>query len=306
MSSLLKVSLVVLGWPLMLLALVTVSGWLRDAAPPAADDPAAELPIHLRRYQRIGEDRLPMFAALPAEDQQSVRASFAARLEAPGKWTRDLDAAGHSVLCLGENHEESTRRFVAQALLERLSVDLLLLEATDGDLADMRSALAQGTERVPLLGADIAATIRSALRHNPTLWLAGIEQTRSQRFEDPVRSAPRDESIARNFWDAYRPGERHAILFGALHCAPGAHWLYGRLRRTAPPEVVEGMLNVRVVGAQQDGPVAGLVRFLDGLGLVRGDFVLTGTDGLHPLFYEWFPWLASEVRTYRALVVFRT
>ena len=68
----------------------------------------------------------------------------------------------------------------------------------------------------------------------------------------------------------------------------------------------DAMLNVRVLGAHQNGPVAAFVYVMDEIGIDKGSFVISDTRTLPSDICEWFPLLNRETPAeYRAWIVFR-
>jgi hypothetical protein len=66
------------------------------------------------------------------------------------------------------------------------------------------------------------------------------------------------------------------------------------------------MLNVRVLGEHQNGPVEAFVYFLDEIGIPKKNFVIPNTNSLHPRIYDLFQMLNQEtLEKYRSLIVFR-
>lgn len=303
-ASMARLALVVFGWPLALLAAVTLYGWIRG---PAIPDGAREPSPHHANHERRGQAALEQYAALSPEERALIRESLDRGLSPPADWLRSLDAAGYDVLCLGENHEEATRRYVADRVLSTLAIDVLALEATDADIGAIVAAIDAGEARATMIGVDVAAPLRAARARSPGMVVVGIEETPAQRAarESGSLERGREDSILANLQRARRPGERHLILFGALHCSERAAWLYGRLRMLLAPLAGERLLSVRVLGSRQDGPLSGFMQFLDGIGIAREDFVLADPDTLHLRFREWFPTLASEARAHDAIIAFR-
>jgi hypothetical protein len=67
------------------------------------------------------------------------------------------------------------------------------------------------------------------------------------------------------------------------------------------------MLNVRVLGEHQNGPVEAFVYFMDEIGIEKRNFVIPHTRSLPDHIYEWFPLLNRQILDkYRSLIVFRT
>lgn len=309
-SPLLFLFLVVLGWPMaVLLPLLGYDAyqWLRDQfprPPPVLSTPAAvEHPAyHLRALAA-----LQRFAELPPVEQQALRQHLQRRLLPPRDWLSRLAVGPAAVLCLGENHSERTRRFLARVFFAAYPVDTLLLETTPARLATIESRLADGWPYIPMLDADVAAVLRAARRANPAVQVMAIDASGEQRAARRQQGLEetRESTIVDNFRSAYRPGQRIVILFGALHCTPEAGWLYGRLLASAIP-AQERLLNVRVLGRHQDGPLEAFVYFLDHIGLYREAFAIIDPEGLHPLIRDWFPLLVgSTLDRFRVLLVFR-
>jgi hypothetical protein len=149
--------------------------------------------------------------------------------------------------------------------------------------------------------------LRAAKNRNPEVKIWGIEETEKQEKKRRGYLNPRDRAIAHNFWDKFQPGERHIILFGALHCANESNWLFNNLCSQASPPLKERMLNVRVLGDRQNGPLEAFVYFLDEIGIKKKQFVISDTQSLHPRIYELFQTLDRQtLRKYRSLVVFRS
>jgi hypothetical protein len=159
-----------------------------------------------------------------------------------------------------------------------------------------------GRDYFPLQNADIMKILRTVKDKNPNIKIWGIEETKEQQKD----SNSRDQSIAHNFWERFQTGRLHIILFGALHCTNEPNWLFKNLCKQASLHVKERMLNVRVLGEHQNGPVEAFVYFLDEIGIVKKHFVIPNTKSLHPRIYELFQMLNQEtLEKYRSLIVFR-
>lgn len=252
-------------------------------------------------------DAVDRFTQLPMHEQRELTANLRSALLAMDAWFEQLSNAHYQMLCLGEDHEPSTRAFLAREFFAKFYVDVLLLETTARDLQGMNQAVAGGDAYVPLLEADIAGILTATRASNPQVLVAGIEETKRQRAERQKqgRSSFRDDSIVSNFWRQFQPGKRHAVLFGALHCTDNPKWLFDRVQHTAPPLIGNKMLNVRIIGEHQDESVEDFVYFLDQIGFDRRHFVIADSGALHPYIYQWFWLLPSTLRPYQAVVVFR-
>jgi hypothetical protein len=304
---LLRVALIVLGAPVLLLLLLSGARWVMESDD--AQSARATAPRHLEdlMYHATVSDALEAFSSLPEAERRALLGELEASLVGTDEWLDSLPAADYSLLCIGEDHEESTRRFLAERLFPRLDIEALYLEATPAELEDIAERIASGEPRVPLLDADIGAVIRAARRRNPAVLVYGIEETREQESarEREDRKAFRDQSIATNFFRSYTPRARALILYGAHHCQGGPNWLYTRIRSAAPAEVVARMHNIRVIGGHQNDHLEAFLFFLGRLGLGGKEFVIPATDRLPPEIHRWFWALRQVWGPYRTLVVFR-
>jgi hypothetical protein len=293
----------VIGGPLLLLGLVSAVAWVKDFAglgPVVGERRVSE-------YPGVYRDVMDRYQDLSARDRAALLHRLAGQLSPVPDWLDGLQRSGFGLLCLGEDHEDSTRRFLAREFFGRVDVDVLALETTTRGLEGIRATVASGGRLVRLLDADLSALLGAALARNPGLRLAGIEETRRQRINRHELERPglRDDSVVANFWGHFEPGGRHVVLFGALHCADRRGWLYRRLFDMAPGRVALGAANVRVVGVHQDPVIRTLARFLRDIGVVEGDFVVSDTRRLEPMLRDWFGPLESTFHRYRTLVVFR-
>lgn len=303
-----RILFVVLAWPLIILTIIVSFDWVRNEFFTSVPDKHAAYRIKRPKYYSVGLNALQRFAELPESNQAVVKANLERNLISTEQWLAALQRSQYKVLCLGEDHEEATRQFLAEALFAELTFHVLLLEATSDEVARIVKRVDAGKPYVPLLDANIARVIRAARRKNPGVILEGIEETKRQRKQRKHTDRPglRDDSIVKNFWDKYRAGERHAILFGALHCTDRPNWLFGRVRTMAPGPVADKMLNIRVVGEHQDGLLEAFVFFLDEIGVARRNFVIADTRSLHPLIFRWFSLLEPQtLGRFHTLVVFR-
>ncbi len=303
-----RILLVVLAWPLIILSVIVSFDWIRGTFFTSTLDEQPTLRIKQPSYYSVGLNALEKFAGLPESNQASIRENLETNLISTEQWVATLQQSQHRVLCLGEDHEEATRKFLAEQFFSKLTFNVLLLEATSDEVARIVKRVDAGRDYVPLLDADIARVIRAARHKNPDVILEGIEETKDQEKRRKYRERPglRDESIVKNFWDKYRPGGRHAILFGALHCTDRPNWFFERVRTMALESVVDKMLNIRVVGERQDGLLEAFVFFLDGIGVARTDFVIPDIRSLHPLIFQWFSLLEPQtLGRFDTLVVFR-
>jgi len=285
-----------------------VANWIQEnyVARPEAEKPNGF--FRIPGYRRIAENAVREFSNLPVAEQSALRRNLDNKIVSVASWLDRVRESKVKVLCVGEDHADSTRQFLARTLFSELDVDTLLLEVTPHRLERITQELGWGRERVPLLGADIAEIVRTVRARNPDIELIGIEETQAQRIarQQYDRRRPRDDSIQNNFWRSFRYGPRYVILIGALHCTNREQWFYGSTRRLAPRRVANEMLNIRVVEEHQDGPVEAFVYFLREIGIPRDDFVMVGSQALPPLVREWFDLLDLVFDDFAVLIVFRS
>lgn len=298
--------LLVLAWPLAIWLVLAVDGWIRVGYPrPPAEQPGLDMEDQ-RLAALVAAEALARFAALPPAQRRSLRRALRGHIVTPEAWVEWLERRDFAVVCLGEAHTPATRRFLARSFFARYRAEVLMLETVAERLDRIEDRVAAGHGYVPLRDADIAAVLRAARGRNPGLVVRAIEETRAQRRARQGGEGSRDRTLARNFWDAFRAGARHVVLYGALHCADAPHWLYRHLREQAPERHGVAMHSVRVTGEHQHRPSRALVLFLRRLGLADGDLVVLDAGALPAPLADWFPLLRQQVLDrYDTLVVFR-
>lgn len=301
----LRLFLIVLAWPLAVLLIVSGVLWYREVFPEQPGDIVLE-PIRVQAAQRQAGVALERLRALPPVEQDRIVEAIDAALQPPADWLEKLARTDYRILCLGEHHEPSTRRFLAETFFSHYPVDVLLLEASPAELALIEQGLVDGRDYVPLLDADMGAVLRAVRKRNPDARVRGIEETRAQVATRKEREGSRDQTLARNFWQSWQPGQRNVILYGALHCADESTWLYHHLREQMPAREGVPMRNIRVIGTHQHAPTRAFVIFLDALGMGRKDFVLADT-GIVPLpVRHWFGAFDQHIlQRYESLLVYR-
>jgi hypothetical protein len=248
------------------------------------------------------------YSRLAETERKKIRQHLGSRILSLEAWLARLERSDCEILCLGEFHEESTRRFLSASFFDRFRLDVLLVEATPKALNRLMKKMAAGRTYFPLQGADMLAVLRTVQRRNPESRICGIEETPGQEQENKGKGGSRDRSLASNFWSCYRPGMRHVILIGSLHCTNDPGWLFGRLLGEAPSGLRQRMTSVKLVGKSRSGPLQGFLLFLDRIGIATKHkaFVFSGTGTLHPRLLRWFPALRSQgLGKYQALIVFR-
>lgn len=273
---------------------------------PRPVEPRADAFVQHIGYESLASRAVDAFSALPEQRRHALVANLRGNLGDLQAGVAGLAAMRSTILCIGERHIGTTRAFIADTLIPALAVDVLLLEAPVDGVTAILDQVDAGVPEVPLLGEDIAAVIRAARRANPDVVVAGIDESDAQKSQRVHRrEGSRDGAITSNLRSHLRKTKRHAVLFGALHCADQPNWLYRRVvlgeHRVAPDKI----RNVNVIGEHQDGTIEAFLEFVHVAGIPRRNFVLTDTRALDPLVYSWFPGLTRSFLRFDSVVVFQ-
>jgi hypothetical protein len=256
-------------------------------------------------YEAMATKAIESFAAMPDARRRALIENLRANVGALDVELAHLGTSRVTILCIGERHMAATRRFLAEVVLATLPFDVLLLETSSDELPEIMRQIDAGLATVPLLGEDIAAVVRSARSTNPTIVVAGIDETQSQKDQRIYRKrGSRDISIAGNLRSHLRRNRRHAVIFGALHCADQPNWMYRRIRLGEHRVSREEIRNVNVIGEHQDGTVEAFLEFLHVIGVPRRDFMITDTGALDRSIFTWFPALTRSFLRFDGVIVF--
>lgn len=305
-SPLARVILTILGGYLFILVIMIAYDWINEEFPRPPTRPSNTERVQHPFFNLQAIDAVHQFSSLPRSERDAIKENLAFSLISMEQWLADIGQSDYQIMCIGEYHEESTRKFLAEAFFAKVSADVLLMEATPKELKQLLKRMNAGRAYFPLLDADIMNILRSARASNPDIRICGIEETDSQHKENHGISGSREKSIARNFWSDFQPGMRHIILLGALHCRNEPNWLFENLCAQAPFPLTERMLNAQVLGEHQDGALEAFVFFLDEIGVEKQNFVIPDTSSLHPRIYNLFQLFSRQtLEKYRTLIVFR-
>jgi hypothetical protein len=305
-SPLARVILTIFGGYLIILLFLSVYDWILEEYPRRPAKPPSPERIQHPFYHEEVAKALLRFSRLPESEKDAIRENLESKLISMEQWLTHLRQSDYQIMCMGELHEESTRNFLAEEFFAKFSTDVFLLEATPENLKRLIKRMNAGRDYFPLLDADIMKILRTVREKNPAIKIWGIEETDEQQKGEQGHSNSRDQSIADNFWEKFQPGSFHIILFGALHCTNEPHWLFDYLYSQASFTLKERMLNVRVLGEHQNGPLEAFLYFLDAIGIEKKHFAIPDTNSLHPRIYELFRSLNREtLAKYRSLIVFR-
>jgi hypothetical protein len=257
-------------------------------------------------YEELATKVIEAFDAMPASRRRALVENLRANLGDLGEELTRLNASRFAILCIGERHMATTRRFLAEVMLPALTIDVLLLETPGDALPEIMSRIDAGLAEVELLDADIAAIVRSVRGTNPAIVIAGIDESATQKAQRVHRKrGSRDISITGNLRSHVRRGKRHAVLFGALHCADQPNWMYQRARLTEHRVKPEEIRNTNVIGEHQDGPLEAFLVFIHAIGIERRNFLIADTGTLDRLIYAWFPALTRSFLRFEAVIVFQ-
>ena len=273
---------------------------------PAPIEIPADAFVRHAGYEESATKAIEAFDAMPAGRRRALVENLRANLGGLHEELRRLNASRLTILCIGERHMTTTRRFLAEVVLPALTIDVLLLETPSDALPEIMSQIDADQAQVDLLDADIAAIVRSARRSNPGIVIAGIDESASQKAQRVHRKrGSRDISIAGNLRSHIRRGKRHAVLFGALHCADQPNWMYRRVRLGEHRVKREEIRNVNVIGEHQDGALEAFLAFIRAIGVARRSFLIADTSALDGSIFTWFPALTRSFLRFEAVIVFQ-
>ncbi len=305
-SPLARVILATLCGYLLILLFLSVYDWVLDEYPRRPAEPIKSERIQHQFHHQEAIEVVRLFTRLPKLEQTAIQENLKSNLISIKQWLIGLGQSNFQILCMGELHKESTRSFLSKEFFANISIDVLLLETTPKELKGLIKRMEAGRDYFPLLDADIMNILRTVINRNPDIKIYGIEETDKQAKNHHGHSNSRDQSIAQNFWGIYEAGLRHLILFGALHCGNETNWLFHNLCNQASLNLKDKILNVRVLGEHQNGPLEAFVYFLDEIGIEKRHFVIPDTRSLPDHIYEWFPLLNHQtLDKYQSLIVFR-
>jgi hypothetical protein len=294
---------------LVLLGLAWIAAewaWLHYVPSPTPIEVPVDAFVQNAGYEVMAAQAVDAVDALPASQRRALVENLRANVGDLDVELARLSESRLMILCIGEHHMAATRRFLAEIMLPGLAIDVLLLEISSDELPEIISQIDAGLAEVPLLGEDIAAIVRSAQRANPAIVIAGIDESASQKAQRVHRKrGSRDVSIAGNLRSHIRRNKRHAVLFGALHCADQPNWMYRRIRLGERRVNRAEIRNVNVIGEHQEGTLEAFVSFLHSVGIERRNFMIADTGALDRLIFTWFPALTNSFLRFDAVIVFQ-
>ena len=273
---------------------------------PRPIEPPADAFVQHIGYEGLVARAVEALEALPESARHTLIENLREHLGDLQSGLAAIASRRSTLLCIGERHLGTTRTFVAETMMPALAIDVLLLEAPEDEMTRILDQVGAGMVEVPLLGEDIAAVVRAARRANSDVVVAGIDESDAQKSQRiHRREGSRDASITSNLRSHLRASKRHAVLFGALHCADQPNWLYRRVILGEHRVSRDHIHNVNVIGEHQDGTIEAFLEFIHLAGVPRRNFVLGDTRALDPLVYAWFPGLTRSFLRFDSVVVFQ-
>lgn len=299
----------VFGVPLLFVLVIKAVDYYQEMTwEPPPWPPSTERVQH-PHHVRWGEAAFNRYAnEFDGGQRTAMRDGLSALIEPLDTWIEETNAQGYDLLCLGENHDDYMRRFAAEHVFNVLSYDVLFIESTQDEAEDILEQIRDGEDRVELLGADLGPVMRAVLQRNPDVEIYGIEETKDQKeARQKVLEGGRETTIESNFRKLYQPGKKHAILFGAFHCANTWNWLYYRLKQNPGKLLDARTRSIRLNREHIEGPVESFVYFLDEIDVApKGHFVVTENAALPAEIKEWFPFFqANELGISESMIIFR-
>jgi hypothetical protein len=301
-----QVILFTIGGFIIILFVLHIRDWIHNEFPKPSENAENVAQIQYPFYHNQASDALKQFVHLSNTEKRTIIRNLVFNLIGMKKWLDSLNAPPYDIICLGELHDESTRRFLVEQFFSTINTDVLLLEATPDKLESLIRRMDTGRSYFPLLGADIMRLLRTVRSKNSNIQFYGIEETQKEQNYRLSESNTRDMSLVHNFWKCYQPGKKNIVLFGRLHCAKEPGWFFHTLQAQAPVPLKKKMLSVAVLGEHQNGPLEAFLYFLQAVGVNLGDFVIPEPSNLHPYILDQFEALNNQIfKKYDALVVFR-
>ena len=261
--------------------------------------------LHEPPYMELGIYAWHQLLESPAAVRKRILANLESSIIDLDEWLEHLDRANIEFLCLGESHQENYREFFADKFFARYRIDTLILETSKTIMPVTMLRTNVGDRYVDLLRADISAVIRAVRDKNPDAVIIGGDETWRQENERKSRGGGlRDRSIIENIVENFLPGQRHAVLFGALHCTHHRSWLYAQLQKPDSPIAGARMLNVGVMSRHKDAITRSFITFLKSAGIERSTYVISNSTQLDPLIHDWFLGLTWNLANYTTVVIF--
>jgi hypothetical protein len=246
------------------------------------DDPR----LSFRPAAHLAQGAVRAFRAMPAAEQQALREELIASTSTLAVWARE-HANTASVLCLGERHEDATRAFIAQQVLPRINYQVLMLETSQTQLQVMIESFDKG-HRVDLLSASLNGILTATRAQVPAIRIVAIDERQNARRSAQTQPS-RESLLVARIRSEWRPGQRHTVLFGALHCRAAAGWMMHRLIHEDARIQRAGAMSAVVLARYREASAQVLMYLLEEIGLGDDIVVIPRVSHFPKLVQKWLP-----------------
>ena len=151
-SPLARVILTVLGGYFLILVLMVAYDWIKEEFPRPPTRPSSAKRVQHPFYHSQAIDAVQRFSRLPKPERDAIKENLESSLISMEQWLTYLGLSDYQVMCLGEYHEESTRKFLAEEFFAKVSADVLLVEATPEELKRLLKRMNAGRPYFPVAG----------------------------------------------------------------------------------------------------------------------------------------------------------
>ena len=117
--------------PPLLLVSLKVYRWWQFEYGDVTIEPLDRTRIQYPQDHLAAEAAMKRFASLSPVAQEDLKAAFRSAFEPVPDWLAGVNARSPNILCLGEDHDEYTRRFMSEQIFNGLKMDVLHLEVDD-------------------------------------------------------------------------------------------------------------------------------------------------------------------------------
>jgi hypothetical protein len=270
---------------------------MRPAAEPVVGDPR----LSIRPAAHLARRAVRNFRALPIDEQQALREQLTAVTSTLDAWARE-QADSASVLCLGERHEDSTRTFIANEILPRIDYQVLMLETSQAQLQTILVEYGKGRP-VTLLNASVGEVLRATMARTPAVKIIAIDE--NQLANSSIRTLPdREIALVARIREEWRQGQRHAVLFGALHCRAEPGWMLHQLPQNDSRIRRAGIMGAVVLARYREAGAQVLMYLLEEIGFGDEILVVSKVSKFPKLIAQWLPITADAFAGYDSAILF--
>ena len=102
----------------------------------------------------------------------------------------------------------------------------------------------------------------------------------------------------------WRRGQRHAVVFGALHCRDLPGWMYHEVRRAHPAIAAAGIDGTVLLARYQEPGAQILFYLLEEIGLGRDVIAIPDVSRFPREVQDWLPPTADALAGYGSAILF--